>query len=34
MKKFGKIMVIVLALATLVGACFAFAACNPLRSLT
>ena len=28
MKKFGKIMVIVLALATLVGACFAFAACN------
>ena len=28
MKKFGKIMVIVLALATLVGACLAFAACN------
>lgn len=28
MKKFSKIMVIVLALATLVGACFAFAACN------
>lgn len=28
MKKFSKILVIVLALATLVGACFAFAACN------
>lgn len=28
MKKFGKIMVIVLALATLIGACFAFTACN------
>lgn len=28
MKKFIKIMVVVLALATLVGACFAFTACN------
>ncbi len=28
MKKFSKILVIVLALATLVGACFAFAACD------
>lgn len=28
MKKFGKIMVAVLALACLVGACFAFTACN------
>lgn len=28
MKKFGKILVAVLMLATLVGACFAFTACN------
>lgn len=28
MKKFGKILVIVLALATIVGCCFAFAGCN------
>ncbi len=33
MKKFGKIMVIVLALATLVGACFAFTACNDKEAI-
>lgn len=34
MKKFSKILVIVLALATLVGACFAFAACNDNEGAT
>lgn len=28
MKKFGKILIVVLALATLIGGCFAFTACN------
>ena len=34
MKKFSKILVIVLALATLVGACFVFAACNDNEGAT
>lgn len=34
MKKISKILVIVLALATLVGACFAFAACNDNEGAT